>query len=214
MPTTRRCSSPPGTGTRVPSTRGPGSATSPACSPLPTPSLLTVRLPLRPPEPSSSVSAITSCTAHPSRSASRTSGRPCQVSATRPSGLPSNNLEARTECEPTAPAAPQPGLGWRTLHPPNKCTAPVIERLWAKYLVRAGILTELVAAVRTVAAGEALLAPAITRRLIEEFAARNQGPDASSERSDCLPGGGPQPWGQDQGDRDRGRRHHGYRRRG
>lgn len=47
--------------------------------------------------------------------------------------------------------------------------------------VRGGQLTD---AIRTVAAGDALLAPSITRRLIEEFVART--PNVSSRSSDVL----------------------------
>jgi DNA-binding NarL/FixJ family response regulator len=45
---------------------------------------------------------------------------------------------------------------------------------------------ELVAAVRVVAAGEALLAPSVTRRLIEEFAARPAAPTPSPELAELT----------------------------
>jgi len=45
---------------------------------------------------------------------------------------------------------------------------------------------DLLAAVRVVAAGEALLAPAVTRRLIEEFARRPEPADASTPALDVL----------------------------
>jgi DNA-binding NarL/FixJ family response regulator len=46
------------------------------------------------------------------------------------------------------------------------------------FLVKDMALEEILAAVRTVAAGDALIAPAVTRRLIEEFA-RRPGPAAA-----------------------------------
>ncbi|HVF75565.1 MAG TPA: response regulator transcription factor [Acidimicrobiales bacterium] len=45
---------------------------------------------------------------------------------------------------------------------------------------------DLLAAVRVVAAGDALLAPAVTRRLIEEFARRPQPPQTSAPALDVL----------------------------
>ena len=45
---------------------------------------------------------------------------------------------------------------------------------------------DLLAAVRVVAAGDALLAPGVTRRLIEEFAQRPEAPDAHTPALDVL----------------------------
>jgi DNA-binding NarL/FixJ family response regulator len=46
--------------------------------------------------------------------------------------------------------------------------------------------TELLAAIRVVAAGDALLAPSVTRRLIAEFAIREIRPDGSADIIDAL----------------------------
>ena len=50
------------------------------------------------------------------------------------------------------------------------------------FLLKDTVPEELIAAIRTLAAGDALLAPSITRRLIGEFARR---PDARSLTSDA-----------------------------
>ena len=53
------------------------------------------------------------------------------------------------------------------------------------FLLKDTLPVELLHAVRVVAAGEALIAPKITRRLIEEFA-RSPGPSASAEAAVTL----------------------------
>src|SRR5262245_40515069 len=126
MPTTRRSWSPPMAGTKALPTHGPGSATSPACSPTPTACSPIARPQRGRLEPSNSASASTSCAMHRSRSASPTLGQPCQVSATRPSGLSWTNSKTRARSDLTGPAALQPGPG-RIPHLPNKCTAPVAQ---------------------------------------------------------------------------------------
>ncbi|MEU8538932.1 response regulator transcription factor [Streptomyces sp. NPDC048717] len=50
----------------------------------------------------------------------------------------------------------------------------------AGFLLKNAEATELIAAVRTVAGGEGLIAPAVTRRLIAEFAATGRGPGLGS----------------------------------
>ena len=69
------------------------------------------------------------------------------------------------------------------------------------YLLKDTPAQELVAAVRVIAQGEALLSPSVTRRLIEEFARRPEpeaptrvrspptSPTASGKRSSCWPTG-------------------------
>ncbi|MEU7021667.1 response regulator transcription factor [Streptomyces sp. NPDC046203] len=59
----------------------------------------------------------------------------------------------------------------------------------AGFLLKNAEATELIAAVRTVAGGEGLIAPAVTRRLIAEFAATGRGPGLGS-------GGAGSGWGQ------------------
>ena len=54
------------------------------------------------------------------------------------------------------------------------------------FLLKDTLPADLVAAVRVVAGGEALLAPSVTRRLIEEFARRPAGPAASDGSLDRL----------------------------
>jgi DNA-binding NarL/FixJ family response regulator len=54
------------------------------------------------------------------------------------------------------------------------------------FLLKDARADELVAAVRVVAAGDALLAPSVTRRLIAEFAARPDGPPPRPERLQSL----------------------------
>jgi DNA-binding NarL/FixJ family response regulator len=55
------------------------------------------------------------------------------------------------------------------------------------FLLKDTPATELVAAVRIIAAGDALLAPAITRRLIEEFAATPEAPPAPPGFDEVTP---------------------------
>jgi DNA-binding NarL/FixJ family response regulator len=47
---------------------------------------------------------------------------------------------------------------------------------------------ELLAAIRVIAGGDALLAPSVTRRLIADFASREIRPDASTDKLDILTG--------------------------
>lgn len=54
------------------------------------------------------------------------------------------------------------------------------------FLLKDALAEELVAAVRIVAGGEALLAPSVTKRLIEQFATAGARPAPSRERLDCL----------------------------
>jgi DNA-binding NarL/FixJ family response regulator len=54
------------------------------------------------------------------------------------------------------------------------------------FLLKDTLPDELLAAVRVVAAGDALLAPSITRRLIEEFARRPAGPAVDDQRLATL----------------------------
>jgi DNA-binding NarL/FixJ family response regulator len=54
------------------------------------------------------------------------------------------------------------------------------------FLLKDATAAELVAAVRVVAAGDALLAPSVTRRLIEDYATRARAPLARSEALDEL----------------------------
>ncbi|WP_329622046.1 response regulator transcription factor [Streptomyces sp. NBC_01255] len=57
------------------------------------------------------------------------------------------------------------------------------------FLVKDMALDDILAAIRVVAAGDALIAPAVTRRLIEEFAARPEpGPAPAAARSRPLTG--------------------------
>ncbi|MFJ8658462.1 response regulator [Streptomyces sp. NPDC093795] len=59
------------------------------------------------------------------------------------------------------------------------------------FLVKDMALDDILAAIRVVAAGDALIAPGVTRRLIEEFAARPEPPTtAGSAASAPLPPGG------------------------
>jgi DNA-binding NarL/FixJ family response regulator len=58
------------------------------------------------------------------------------------------------------------------------------------FLVKDMALEEILAAVRTVAAGDALLAPAVTRRLIEEFARRPEPAPAPAPAGDQRAAGG------------------------
>ncbi|MFG2112765.1 response regulator [Streptomyces sp. NPDC048718] len=61
----------------------------------------------------------------------------------------------------------------------------------AGFLLKNAEATELIAAVRTVAGGEGLIAPAVTRRLIAEFAATGRGPGLGSGQGSGL---GQGPW--------------------
>jgi DNA-binding NarL/FixJ family response regulator len=54
------------------------------------------------------------------------------------------------------------------------------------FLLKDATAAELVAAVRVVAAGEALLAPSVTRRLIEDYATRSRAPVLRSDALDDL----------------------------
>lgn len=54
------------------------------------------------------------------------------------------------------------------------------------FLVKTAAADDLVRAVRTIAAGEALLSPSVTRRLIEEFARRSPRPAPATERVDLT----------------------------
>lgn len=54
------------------------------------------------------------------------------------------------------------------------------------FLLKDALADELVAAVRIVASGEALLAPSVTKRLIEQFAVAGTRPALSRERLACL----------------------------
>lgn len=54
------------------------------------------------------------------------------------------------------------------------------------FLLKDALADELVAAVRIVASGEALLAPSITKRLIEQFADSRARPELSQDRLDGL----------------------------
>lgn len=54
------------------------------------------------------------------------------------------------------------------------------------YLLKDTLPDDLIAAVRVIAGGEALLAPSVTRRLIEDFATRSAPPPAASREFDAL----------------------------
>ena len=54
------------------------------------------------------------------------------------------------------------------------------------FLLKDATAAELVAAVRVIAAGDALLAPSVTRRLIEDYATRARRPLARSDALDRL----------------------------
>ncbi|WP_241833339.1 response regulator [Streptomyces caatingaensis] len=56
----------------------------------------------------------------------------------------------------------------------------------AGFLLKDSEAAELVAAVRTVARGEGLISPAVTRRLISEFARRSPAPEADAEALGAL----------------------------
>ena len=60
------------------------------------------------------------------------------------------------------------------------------------FLLKDATAAELVHAVRVVAAGDALLAPSVTRRLIADFARQpRRGPAVRRPRSACSPSGKP-----------------------
>lgn len=54
------------------------------------------------------------------------------------------------------------------------------------FLLKDALADELVTAVRIVASGEALLAPSVTKRLIEQFVSAGNRPDLSRDRIGCL----------------------------
>src|SRR5262249_35107373 len=56
------------------------------------------------------------------------------------------------------------------------------------FLVKDTEPVELIRAVRVVAAGDALLSPSVTRRLVEEYAVRARGPAAPGHQLDVLTG--------------------------
>ena len=63
------------------------------------------------------------------------------------------------------------------------------------FLLKDTLPAELITAIRVVAAGEALLAPSVTRRLISEFAGHERPGSAHSPGSDPYPAGGTFPAG-------------------
>ncbi|WP_026555874.1 response regulator [Arthrobacter sp. 35W] len=90
-------------------------------------------------------------------------------------------------------AAQHPGDGSRPTHVLMLTTFDVDDyvydalRLGASgFLLKDALADELVAAVRIVAAGEALLAPSVTKRLIEQFAKSRSRPAPSLERLASL----------------------------
>ena len=62
------------------------------------------------------------------------------------------------------------------------------------FLVKDTEPVELLRAVRAVVAGDALLSPRVTRRLIEEFASRAKNPAGLPDVSTCSPTGSARSW--------------------